>query len=61
MAKGLFTNSEEIAFQNLDVLGNIKKVREPNAGQNPAKTRLCPHKPKGVKVSGRSRWMNRSR
>lgn len=58
MAKGLFTSSEEIAFQNLYVLGNIKKVRDPNAGRNPAKSRLCYKKPKNVKVSsyrGRTR------
>ena len=48
MTKGLFTSTEEIVFQNAYVRGYVKPVREPNAGRNPAKTRLLAKKPKKV-------------
>jgi len=50
MAKGLFTSSEEITFQNAYVHGLVTQKREPNAGRNPVKARLCAQNKRTVKV-----------
>ena len=59
MTKGLFTSSEEIAFQYNYVNGNITPPRDPNTRRNPAKTKsLCvkrPHKKVSRLVLGRVR------
>ena len=59
MTKGLFTSSEEIAFQYAYVNGNVKPPRDPNTRRNPAKTKeLCtkkPHKQVSRLILGRSR------
>ena len=44
MAKGLFTNMEEIRFQWAFVQGNVEKRYDPNTRRNPAQARLCTKK-----------------
>ena len=50
MVKGLFTSSEEITFQNAYVRGHVEKKRDPDAGRNPVKARLCAQNARKVKV-----------
>ena len=49
--KGLFTSLEEIIFQDVYVQGHVKKLREPNAGRNPAVNKVKVSKKRNIRAT----------